>query len=122
MNRAAELELLSADTQRVLGDCVLRVWARRPSSRLDPATQRRVEDLDSPDASAAAVREDLPGEDSERAHARRRAWRVRAHDLGFRPDRNAVCAEDGLAQMWRVIAVSDEINGREYLITAEALA
>lgn len=121
MTRDDELDLLSVDTQRLLADTAVSVFARRPAGSYDPVTRRRPVDHDSPAARdvPAVVGEDTHTRDGDR-RVRRRSWVVLASDLGeppFSPTREGSVEEHGVR--WTIVGAERSVDGREWTITGE---
>lgn len=120
MSRDTELDLLAADTQSLLADTVVTVWAMRPASAYDPVTRKRAYDRDAPHAPGvrAIVDDDQPQRSGDK-HARRRAWIVLAADLPFVPSRDGIVEEHG--ERWRIVEAARMTDRRDWRIVGERI-
>lgn len=118
-----ELDLMNADCQAQLADCTITVMQNRPAGALDPATETRTVDASAQSFSASAVRDqDIVLDVEGRGQVRRRVWLIAADAATFRPSRASTVVDDDGSVRWQVVAVVDEIDGRQYRITGERTA
>lgn len=118
MSRTTELDLLSTDTQTLLADTTVTVMQNRPEGPIDPDLRERTVDAGASNPSVSAVEEELAPYKAGTRHMMRRAWVMRAADIGYKPSRKGTIT-DSDARVWHIAMVEELNNGREYRVVGE---
>jgi hypothetical protein len=115
-----ELDLMSSDTQSILGSESITVRRVRPTGAIDPETFLATENIESFTATAVPGEPYVAREGDPPRRVTRNTWIVRAEDCDFRPSPESRLTVGG--DTWRIVTVADQQVGREYLITAQRIA
>lgn len=118
MSRSDELDLLSSDTQSILGDATITVHQNRPTGAIDPGTRDRNIDVSAVNASVLAVEGEKRMVRYGESRVVQRDWIVRASAVGFRPSTKGTVT-DAAGLVWDIAEVHEMSNAREYRIVGE---
>ena len=119
MSRSDELDLLSGTEMfGLLADATVTVSQRRPTGAIDPDTRERTIDASAVNAEVDAIEGEQYSFNDGTRPVTRREWTLRADSIAFRPSREGTLT-DAAGRVWAIVRVTEQNNGRDYLLVGE---